>query len=73
VAHVCNPSYSEGRDQEDSGLKPARANSSQDPVSKKPFTQKGLAEWLKVKALSSSPSTARLKEFLDVSHTSCEI
>jgi hypothetical protein len=29
VAHVCNPSYSGGRDQEDLGLKPAQANSSQ--------------------------------------------
>jgi hypothetical protein len=34
VAHICNPSYSGGRDQEDGGLKPALANSSQDPVSK---------------------------------------
>jgi hypothetical protein len=31
VAHSCNPSYSGGRDQEDYGLKPAQANSSQDP------------------------------------------
>jgi hypothetical protein len=36
VAHACNPSYSGGRDQEDCGLKPVQANSSQDPVSKKP-------------------------------------
>jgi hypothetical protein len=28
VAHTCNPSYSVGRDQEDNGSKPARANSS---------------------------------------------
>jgi hypothetical protein len=34
VAHSCNPSYAVGRDQEDRGLKPALANSSQDPVSK---------------------------------------
>jgi hypothetical protein len=27
VAHACNPSYSEGRDQEDPGSKPALANS----------------------------------------------
>jgi hypothetical protein len=26
VAHVCNPSYTGGRDQEDLGLKPAQAN-----------------------------------------------
>jgi hypothetical protein len=37
VAHACNPS----RDQEDLGLKPAQANSSGDPISKKkPFTKK---------------------------------
>jgi hypothetical protein len=36
VAHACNPSYSGGRDQEDCSLKPAWANSSQDPISKNP-------------------------------------
>jgi hypothetical protein len=46
VAHTCNPSYSRGRDQEDHGRKPARANSSQDPISKKPFTKRadGMAQ-----------------------------
>jgi hypothetical protein len=34
LAHACNPNYSGGRDQEDHILKPARANSSQDPISK---------------------------------------
>jgi hypothetical protein len=34
VAHACNPSYSGGKDQEDCGLKPAQANSSQDAVLK---------------------------------------
>jgi hypothetical protein len=34
VAHICNPSYSRGRDPEDGGSKPDWANSSQDPVSK---------------------------------------
>jgi hypothetical protein len=29
---------------------------------KKPFIKIGLAEWLKVKALSSSPSTAKKKK-----------
>jgi hypothetical protein len=29
VAHVCNPSYSRGRDQEEHSLKPAWANSSE--------------------------------------------
>jgi hypothetical protein len=41
VAHASNPSYSGGRDQEDRGLKPAWAKSLQDPISKKPFTEKG--------------------------------
>jgi hypothetical protein len=30
----------------------------QDPIFTKPFTKIGLVEWLKVKALSSSASTA---------------
>jgi hypothetical protein len=55
VAHVCNPCYSGGRDQEDSGSKPAQANS----YLKNPFTKIGLVECLKVKALSSSPSTEK--------------
>jgi hypothetical protein len=41
VTHACNPSYSGGRDQEDLYLKPAWANSLQDPISKKPFKKKG--------------------------------
>jgi hypothetical protein len=36
TAHACNPSYSGGRDQEDHSLKPAQANSLQDPISKIP-------------------------------------
>jgi hypothetical protein len=59
VAHTCNPSYSGGRDQEDHGSKPAWTNSFTRPYLEKPFTKIGLVEWLKVKALSSSPSTAR--------------
>jgi hypothetical protein len=62
MAHVCNPSYSEGRDQRDHGLKPAQANSSTRPYLEKPFTKKGLGEWLKVKALKSSPSTPVLQK-----------
>jgi hypothetical protein len=57
----CNPCYSGGRDQEDRSLKPAWANSSRDPILKKLFTKIGLVGWLKVKALSSSPSTAKKK------------
>jgi hypothetical protein len=59
VAHACNPSCSGSKDQEDDGLMPAGANSSQDPISKTPITKKGLVEWLKVKALSLSPSTEK--------------
>jgi hypothetical protein len=40
VTNICNPSYSGGRDQEDLGSKPAWANSSWDPISKKPFFKK---------------------------------
>jgi hypothetical protein len=36
---VFNPNYSGDRDQEDRGSNPAWANSSQDPISKKPFTK----------------------------------
>jgi hypothetical protein len=40
VAQACNPSYSEGRDQEDHGSKLAWANFSlQDSILKKPFTK----------------------------------
>jgi hypothetical protein len=59
VAHTYNSSYSGGRDQEDHGSKPAQANSSQDPSSKKYPHKKGLAEWLKKLSLSSSLSTEK--------------
>jgi hypothetical protein len=39
VAHAYNPSYSGSRNQEESGSKPAQANSSPDPVSKNPSQQ----------------------------------
>jgi hypothetical protein len=41
MAHTYNPSYSGGRDLEDHGSKPALANSSRDPISKKSITKKG--------------------------------
>jgi hypothetical protein len=59
VAYICNLSYSGSRVQEDQGSKPAQANSSQDPILKKPFTKKragGVAQGI---ALSSSPSTKK--------------
>jgi hypothetical protein len=40
VAHGCNPNYAGGRDQKDRSSEPARANSLQDPMSKKPITKK---------------------------------
>jgi hypothetical protein len=40
VAHTCNPSYSGGRDQEDSSSEPAQANSSQNPILKISITKK---------------------------------
>jgi hypothetical protein len=40
VAHTCKPSYSGGRDQEDSSSKPAQANSWQDPILKKTITKR---------------------------------
>jgi hypothetical protein len=33
VAHICNPNYSGGRDQEDHGSRTVRAKSLQDPIS----------------------------------------
>jgi hypothetical protein len=39
VAHAYNPGYSGGRDQENGGSKPAQANSSPEPISKKTKTK----------------------------------
>jgi hypothetical protein len=39
--------------------KPAQANNSVKLYLENPFTKIGLVEWLKVKALSSSPSTTK--------------
>jgi hypothetical protein len=44
VAHVCNPSYSGGRDQEDRGSKPDQANSSARPYLEKNPLQKRAGE-----------------------------
>jgi hypothetical protein len=60
VAHTCNPSYSGGRDQEDRGWKPAQIVL--ETLTRKYPSQKELVEWLKVKALNSSPSTEKEKE-----------
>jgi hypothetical protein len=56
VAHLSNPSYSGSRDQEAFGSKPAWADTSRNPHHKNL-----LMEELKVKALSSNPSTTTKK------------
>jgi hypothetical protein len=61
VTHTCNPRYLGSRDQEDRGSKPAWANSSTRTYLEKPLTKIGLVDWLKVKALSSSPSISKQK------------
>jgi hypothetical protein len=61
VAHAYNPRYTGGREQEDHSSKAVWANSLRDPISEKLFTKIGLVEWLKVKALSSSPSIKKKK------------
>jgi hypothetical protein len=62
VAHTCNPNYSGGRDQGDHYWKLAQANSSTRPYLEKPFTKIGLIEWLKMKDLNLSPSTAKINK-----------
>jgi hypothetical protein len=59
VAHAYNPSCAGGRDQEACGSRPAQANSSRDPISKKPFIKKGLVEGSRCKSLSSNLSTVK--------------
>jgi hypothetical protein len=54
VAHTCNPSYSGGGDQEDHGLKSARANSSKPSQKSAGRVAHGV--------LSSNPSTAKKKK-----------
>jgi hypothetical protein len=76
VAHACNPSYSEGRDQKDRSSKPTLGKQFERTHLKKTLHKKGLVEWLKVKALSSSPSTTKkrkkkkklLLDLLDLAH-----
>jgi hypothetical protein len=67
LAHAYNPSFSGGRDQEDCDSKPAWVHSLRDPILKKLFTHthahtQRLAEWLKLYALISNPSTAKKKK-----------
>jgi hypothetical protein len=61
VVQAYNPSYSGGRDQEDCGSKPTLDKQFARPYVRKTLHKKGLVEWRKVKALSSSPSTTHKK------------
>jgi hypothetical protein len=54
----CNPSSQEAEFSRIC-LKTAQANSSMRPYLEKPYAKVGLVEWLKVKALSTSPSTTK--------------
>jgi hypothetical protein len=56
VAHICNPTYSGGRNQKDHSSKPGQGNSFARSYLEKPFTKTGL----KVKALSSSSRTSKI-------------
>jgi hypothetical protein len=50
VAHACNPSYMEGRDQEDHNSRSAWANNLREPITKlilNTYTKKGWEHWLK--------------------------
>jgi hypothetical protein len=64
VAHACNPSYWNGRDQENLGSRPAQADSLWDPISKMPDRVTQVVESLpsKHEALSSNPTTAKKKK-----------
>jgi hypothetical protein len=72
VFHACNPIYSGSRDQEDLGSKPARANSSGDPILEIPNTQNRadkvsqVVEQLpsKYEILSLNPRTAKIKNIM---------
>jgi hypothetical protein len=59
VADTCNPSYSGGRGQEDLISKSPWQMVRETPILKNPSQKIGLVEWLKMKALSSSPSTKK--------------
>jgi hypothetical protein len=60
------PSHPGSRDQEDRGLKPAWTNSSQDLILKTIHHKKGMVEWLKVWALTSTPMPQKKKIYFRV-------
>jgi hypothetical protein len=57
-----NPSYSEGRDQENHSSKPGQANSSVRPYLEKPFTKNRAGGMAQGEGQSSSPSTTKKKK-----------
>jgi hypothetical protein len=66
VARACNPCYSVGSDQEDHSSKPVRANSSQDPISKKSI-RKGWWNGSRYRPILKIPITKKgLVEWLKV-------
>jgi hypothetical protein len=68
VAHACNPSYTEGRDQEDRGSKPAPATSVWDPVSKKKKSQKRAGGVAQVVGPEFKPQDLKKKKSGIVNH-----
>jgi hypothetical protein len=62
VVHACNPSYSGKRDQEDRSLKPARANTSLDPISKKTHYKKGAGGVAQGVVLKFKPQSCKKKK-----------
>jgi hypothetical protein len=73
LVHAYNHIYSGGSDQEDCSWKPAGENSFLRPYLEKLFTKIGVVEWLKVKALSSSPSTTKIRKRKkrEITHLNC--
>jgi hypothetical protein len=61
VACICNPNYKESSDQEEFRSQPGQIVIETLSRKKPSHTKKGLVTWLKVKALSSSPSTEKTK------------
>jgi hypothetical protein len=62
LARTCNPSYSGGGDQEDSGSKPAQAHTSRGTNLKEHFTKKEADRVAQGEALNSKPNTAKKRK-----------
>jgi hypothetical protein len=61
MAHTCNPSYLDGRDQQDHGLKPAWANWLWDPILIKPNSKKGWWSSLRCRSWVQAPAPKKKK------------